>query len=264
MKRYLEVFHPLAARKPQVIWNRLRPSVAVALIATLVSACGGEDAPNQYAAPPATTAPISSAARVLNIAPIAQQTEVWCWAASAEMVFRYYGLPNLNPAGNFQCGIVAAYAGPQSACWSNCFACLSGIGPVSQIQVLINNYGPVANIYLPSPSRVLTSRLLFNYLSFDNLAQQINSGQPIIAGVSPSGYAYPNISEHVVVIVGYRNDASGQRVIVNDPFPYQAFPTQQNPYFKANGSLLQLGQYSVPYSTFISQMKWANTVDQIR
>jgi hypothetical protein len=53
----------------------------------------------------------------LDISPTFQQTPVWCWAASAEMVLTYYDIPDLNPVGDFQCAI-AALVSP--ACVNNC------------------------------------------------------------------------------------------------------------------------------------------------
>jgi hypothetical protein len=205
----------------------------------------------------------AASSQTLSITPIAQQTELWCWAASAEMIFRHYGLPNLNPSGNYQCGIVAVYFGPASPCWFNCFQCVTGGGLMSQIKVLIDGYGTAAR-QLGLQSRVLSSSLLFAPLSFNETAEQIDAGQPILAGISPQGYAYPNVSEHAVVIVGYQSNTAGQRLIINDPFPYAAFPTSPNPYFAAGGTALQPGRYSIPYATFVSTMNWANSITNIR
>lgn len=219
-------------------------------------ACGGGGGDSASAVPPNNPATSST---VLAIAPIPQQTEVWCWAATAEMVFRHYGLPNLNPAANYQCGVVAAYYGGQ--CAVNCFACVAPIGSMSQMQALINNYGLVANQYFPS--RVLTSSLLFNALTSSQLVQEIDANRPVIAGISPAGYAYPNFSQHAVLIVGYDNSSPTFRVIVNDPFPYLAFPAP-SPYVLAGGVLVRPGQYSVPYSAFVGLMNWANTIYNVR
>lgn len=229
------------------------------VIVSLLAACGGGGNGEQTVTP---SQPLVTGSRTLAIPPIYQQTEVWCWAAAAEMIFRAYGLPNLNPFGNFQCGIVAAYYGLGHPCYLDCSLCRSGIGTMSQMKVLIDQYGLVANNYMWSP--VLSSRLSFSALNFNDTASQINAGRPILAGISPNGYPYPNISEHVVVIVGYASDSQGQRLIVNDPFPYEAFPWLRNPYIANGGKLLQLGRYSISYSAFVSQMRWGNTLDQIR
>jgi hypothetical protein len=48
-----------------------------------------------------------AAARQLNIAPVLQETPVWCWLASMEMALKHYNVPNLSPGGSYQCGLVA-------------------------------------------------------------------------------------------------------------------------------------------------------------
>ena len=216
-----------------------------AVVLALAACAPGDDPTSSQSSQPA------QGTRSLPIAPIAQQTEVWCWAASAEMVFRHFGLPQLNPAGNYQCGIVAAYYGPNSACWFNCFACVSAIGPISNAQILINGYGQVARQF--TTSRVLTSTLVFSGLTFNDTAREIDEGRPIIAGISPSGYSYPNLSQHLVVVVGYQNQGGIQAILVNDPFPYEAFPASPNPYFLAGATRPRPGQYLVPYAAMINR-----------
>jgi hypothetical protein len=200
--------------------------------------------------------------RLLNIPPIAQQTGVWCWAATAEMVFRYYGLPNVNP--DYQCGIVSLYYGSNTPCWGDCYVCQSGIASMSEMQKLVNLYGVFANNLTPSPlltpSPVLGSTLIFSALTFSDAAQEIDSGRPIIAGISANGYSYPNISQHAILIVGYVNDGSGQTIIVDDPFPYNSFPTQPNPYFAVGATSSQPGRFEVSYLKLVTQLQWGNTL----
>jgi hypothetical protein len=224
--------------------------------------CGGQEEKTDFGVKvtPAIETPVTGQ-RLLSIVPMAQQTPVWCWAASAEMVLRYYGLPLLNPSGNYQCGIVAAYYGPNSSCYSNCFTCISPIGAMSNLQLLINNYGVVANQFFPS--RVLSSRLVFSALTFSQLAAEINSNRPVVAGISPQNYSYPNFSQHFVVIIGFDTAGGVSSLIVNDPFPYAAAMTP-DPYIQAGARQLQAGRYSIPYTTFLNQMNWGNTIDRIQ
>jgi hypothetical protein len=236
----------------------LRRLLLVVALAVGLFACGGGSDPSPV--PPSTTSlPVASA---LQIQPVAQQTMVWCWAASAQMVFQYYGLPNLNPGGNYQCGIVAAYFGQFfPACLANCLACVHGIPSMDQEQLLLNGYGQLAN-QVGVFSRVLTSTLLFSALTMDQLATEIAAGRPVLAGISPSGVSYPDFSQHAVVIVGY--DTSGvPRLIVNDPFPYQA-AGQPDPYLFFGGVQLKPGQYSIPYTSFVHSLQWGNTLYGIR
>jgi hypothetical protein len=204
-------------------------------------------------------------ARTLSVAPIAQQTEVWCWAATAEMIFRHYGLPNLNPVNNYQCGIVAAYFGGN--CAFNCFLCVAPIPGMSELHRVVTQYGLVSqSVGVPSP--VLGARLLFRSLSMLEVKQEIDAGHPVAAGISAGGFPFPNLSQHVVVIVGYDAAGSQQSLIVNDPFPYNLpqFVAQGrvNPYFAAGAAEVQPGRYRIAYSAFTGFMAWGNSIDRIR
>jgi hypothetical protein len=200
---------------------------------------------------------------VLQITPSIQQTTVWCWAAAAEMVLRHHDLPNLNPVGNFQCGIVAAwFSATVPACLSDCGLCVSPIGPMSNLQQLINGYGVFANA-VGVPSRVLTSQLVFRALGPDEAATEIVAGRPFAIGISPGpAFAVPNISEHFAVVIGYDYRNGAGDLIVNDPFPFHLppFNASQNPYLAAGGSLIQSGQYRINGNTLIAAMDWANTI----
>jgi Peptidase_C39 like family len=233
--------------------------VLLCLALFAISACGGGGGGSD---PVENSYQPAQSAKTLNIEPIAQQTEVWCWAAATEMIFKHYSLPNINPGGNYQCGIVAAYYGSNSSCWFDCFSCISAIGPMSNAKNLIDGYGVVARNF--TNSRVLTSSLIFSPLPFNEVAREIDSLRPIVAGISPQGYAYPNISEHIVAIVGYQIMDGVELVVVNDPFPYDLFPLSPNPYVIAGAARSRPGQYIISYPEFIGRLRWANTIYNIR
>lgn len=201
----------------------------------------------------------------LGITPIAQQTEVWCWAATAEMVFRFYGLPNLNPVGNYQCGIVAAfYQGP---CLGNCGLCVTPIGGMTALKTLIDGYGPFANLN-GIPSRVLTSSIAFRALTLPEVKAEIDANRPIVAGITAGGFPFPNISQHVTVIIGYDASTVVPSLIVNDPFPYDLpiFVSQgrTNPYTQAGATQVAPGRYRIAYTTFTGAMAWGNSIFNIQ
>lgn len=204
-------------------------------------------------------------ARTLSITPIAQQTEVWCWAATAEMVFRHFSLPSVNGFGNYQCGIVAAYFG--GPCLQNCGLCVTPIASMTELNRVIVNYGLVARqLGLTSPT--LSTEILFRPLSLDEVKREIDAGRPVVAGITAGGFPFPNISQHVTLVVGYEVTASSSSLIVNDPFPYNlpqfVLQGRQNPYFFAGGVEVRPGQYRISYSSYTGFMAWANTIDQIR
>ena len=224
----------------------------------MLSACGGSDGSSGNSVSPS----VQPTARTLSIQPIAQEEPDWCYAASTQMIFVYYGLPSFNQA-DYQCGIVGLfnqYSIPQ--CFLECQLCAQvGGGTMDAIQQLIDLYGQIANQnYIPSP--VLTSSEMYSPLSLQQVETEINAGRPILAGISPGQFPLPDVSQHAVVIVGYDVTGSTPLLVVNDPFPYMT-TFQQDPYTPAGGSLLQPGRYSISYEAFVQQLTWANTLYQI-
>src|SRR5262249_18860616 len=96
-------------------------------------------------------------AETLPIRPLAQETPVWCWVAVGAMVLNYYDVPTLNPAGDYQCGIIAARFGPGSICWVNCRACQVPAGAPSEITRMLREYPPFAGTVVGRRISGLTS-----------------------------------------------------------------------------------------------------------
>ncbi len=209
----------------------------------------------------------STAQTVLNVTPVMQQTGSWCWLATGQMIFQYYGIPPNDPT-DFQCGEArgqgavptggvgqAAFIGP---CWVNCYACGQvGAGTIQGIYNLVTQYPRIVAATVGN-STFLRAQLSTTPLSMAAIKVEIDAGRPIAAGISP-GIAFlpPGVSEHAVLIVGY--DLSSNSLIVNDPFPYQS-QGMQPAYLQYGGSQISLGQFSVPYVAFVGPMHWANTV----
>jgi hypothetical protein len=96
---------------------------------------------------PATNAQVLDEAYV-NVPFETQQTQVWCWVASARMVARYY-----NKATPPQCAMLQAQYGPP--CCQNPGQICTVPGSIWQIQQLIQSFGlhtsmigPPANGYV--------------------------------------------------------------------------------------------------------------------
>lgn len=196
-------------------------------------------------------------AKVLPVPIVMQQTPEWCFAASASMIFEYFGFPNLNPAGDFQCGIVGAQGG---VCAANCAAlpCLGGGGTVPHVAAIMRTYATVAQQRTGfSDSSVRLGET--GILTPEQIRGQIDNNGPVMAGISPSGVPFPpglGVSEHAVVIVGYEGDENDFKVIINDPYPYPA----PAPYVSAGGSERQLGQYEIAYSVFVNVFHYGNSL----
>jgi len=235
---------------------RLSCKAALLLLLIALAGCGGGDSSPSSDPPP----PVLGS-KTLPIPPKLQQTPVWCWAATAQMVFEYYGLRNVGFNGDYQCGIVAAYF--QGFCLSSCYACVTPIGGMADMQTLIQGYGQFLTLN-GIPSRVLTSTIRFGPLSMQEVAAEIEANRPVIAGISPTNYAFPNFSQHVVLVIGYETNGSvPPRLIVNDPFPYALFG-QPNPILVNNGFQIRPGQYSVPYSSFVFPINWDNSLHVVQ
>jgi hypothetical protein len=202
----------------------------------------------------------SYAEKVLRmIEPRPQQTLVWCWAATSQMVLEYYGVPNVNPAGDYQCGVVGAQGG---MCGIWCGNCITSVGPTTNIVRVLKNYVLYAQNQggFIRPSNFNPRHL--GRLSPTDIFAQINRESPIIAGVSPTqlpdmypaGYGF---SQHVVVIVGYDRVSDDPLLYVNDPYP---FPPEFNLYVASGGQKIQDYQYTIRYSDFVRKLHYANSI----
>lgn len=205
-----------------------------------------------YAVP--ETALPAIVARTLPIAPVHQQTKVWCWLAVGEMIFRHFGVENANPAGNFQCGIIGTIMS-DTECSSNCFnaRCIRPSGSNLATVRMLKDYAWM------SSRRVLRADEGYE-LPFAAIKQNIDSGKPVIAGVSPIRRNYYDGAEHVALIVGYAANARGIDVIVNDPFPY---PVMGNPYTRAGATRLTEYSYKMPLRDFTQGMFWHWSISNI-
>lgn len=192
------------------------------------------------------TVPASTGSRLLAIAPVRQQTQVWCWLAVGEMLFRHYGVANVNPAGNFQCGIIGAISHSGSPCASNCFACVMPSGSNHGTLAMLSNY-----------ARVVAGRPVGysegGAISPAAVVENIDAGRPVMAGTSYTRRVANSDAEHVTLIVGYEYAQGQLWLVVNDPFPY---PPGQNPFLSSGGEALKANQYRIPYRNFRDDVFW--------
>lgn len=203
---------------------------------------------------PVRTFPGSAQGRVLPIPPVLQQTPVWCWLAVGEMVFRYYDLPNANPAGNYQCGIIGRISHPASPCSSNCFACVVPSGSNQGTLAMFGNYAHAM------AGRTVTY-VETGTLPPAMLIAEIEAGRPVLAGVSTTRRRAELDAEHVALIVGYEARGGDLSVVVNDPFPY---PADANPYLLHGGTVLELNQYRIGYDALRDGVFWHWSVYDLR
>ena len=199
----------------------------------------------------------------LPISPIYQETPVWCWAAVGEMVFRHYDVPTINHVGNFQCGIVALM---HPACEFNCGNCILPAGSLRYMNNMLTRYPEVASHRTDMPVGRIATMPVHRSLTKSEVKTEIDSGRPIVAGVSPSGFSFGGTSQHVALIVGYEEEGSSFNLVINDPFPYGVlmFQGQQDPYIMAGGSDIGSGQYQIRYESFKNRLLWRESIYKIR
>jgi hypothetical protein len=153
---------------------------------------------------------------------ITQQTPVWCWAATASMALQELGFPDLNPAKNYQCGVVAvAFEG----CEDDCTKCVESLGSLAMLVGVLDRY---RNLSAQQGNVTPDERFSPNYADYPDwirVRHSLRLSYPVIAGISPDGKpADPDEPEHTVLITGYDDNyrGSGEKwVIVRDPYPYE-------------------------------------------
>ena len=202
----------------------------------------------------------------LNIDPVYQETPVWCWVAVGEMVFKHYDLPNVNPGGDYQCGIIGTLAGPSSPCWNDCGRCVVAAGYMQNIREMLTFYPRVIRRYIDPDAKQLSASYDRGALSESQVKEELDENRPVIAGINPSGFPpAPGQSMHVSLIVGYDEDEDGDLILtVNDPFPYDLVdPHRTNPFEAAGGNSNGDGSYTINYSSFRRNLVWNSSISKI-
>lgn len=202
----------------------------------------------------------------LGITPRLQETPVWCWVTVLQMVFEHYSIPNVNPGGDYQCGIIGALAGPNNVCFQECRRCVVSAQSVEQIRGSISYYPNAVQFLTRRPVKQLDASSQLTSLTKREVKAEIDANRPIIVGISFDSAPRP-LSQHVALIVGYDEDEKGNLTLtVNDPFPYDLpqFAKNKNPYVAAGGDDNFDGSFSIDYDKFRSGLNWRETIYNIR
>lgn len=175
-------------------------------------------------------------------------------------MFNYFHVPNVNPAGHDQCGIVGTLAaGKQGqACAYRCERCPVQAGNAATIIDMIKDYP--RKVAEATGKQVIGLRAAYQSwpLSARDVMAAIDKKSPIIAGISPSGNPPgPVGSHHVVLLVGYQEREGAMELKVNDPFPFTGWA--DNPYVRAGGRPAGNGSYWIEYGAFWQWLKWAES-----
>lgn len=194
----------------------------------------------------------------LAITPRLQETYVWCWIAVGQMVFEHYDIPNVNPGGDYQCGIVGLLAAGtmRHDCAFRCQNCTvpagSATGVISMIEEYPRRVAAVGNEAVPR----LDAGYRHSAIAFATVQSEIDDQHPIIAGISPAGRPSRwSSSQHVALIVGYDDSEDEPRLLVNDPYPFSS----SNPYNAAGADNNGDGSYWIAYRAFRDRLDWGET-----
>ena len=201
--------------------------------------------------------PASAERRILGgIEPVRQETHVWCWLAVGEMVFRHYGIPQVNFMPNsaaYQCGIIGSLSDPRSRhpCSIYCGNCIIPAGNAETMRQMLEIYPVRAG----KPILDATHRLAA--LSMNEIVHEIDAGNPVIIGVSPSGQPPAFVSEHVALIAGY--DIETNHLLVHDPYPFGS--NWSNPYLAAGATPVGSRglSYWVSLQALYTRLQWRET-----
>lgn len=180
------------------------------------------------------TSPAQAGRKELKTNAITQQTPVWCWAATSSMALELLGFRNINPAKNYQCGVVAA-AFPD--CDDDCTKCITSLESMDRLVDVIERYRDLSiGERTPAPRQILNPKYVANP-GWARIEHSIDLSYPVIAGISPD--ERPDdaaLAEHAVLITGYDDNYHGTGeawVTLRDPYPYAR---GDNPYTRAGYS----------------------------
>ena len=152
---------------------------------------------------------------------VVQQTPVWCWAATASMALKLLGFPDINPANNYQCGVVAA-AFPD--CDDDCTKCVTSLGSMARLVDVLARYRELSLDEDSAQSKQMFKPNYVAHPAWARIKHSLDLSFPVIAGISPDAKPKDAAqSEHTVLITGYDDNYRGTGeawVTLRDPYPY--------------------------------------------
>ena len=153
-----------------------------------------------------STSSTTSDSNILEVPIYAQQTGMWCWATSGEMIMQYHGVSvaQCKQANDFY---PTCYKEQFTDLKIDCCGFLSTATPVDERIVLggwpqYQDYGFTLKQKSDSP------------LSFEEIKAQIDAKQPI-----SFSWRWKAGGGHVMVLTGYKTVAGVPMIKINDPWP---------------------------------------------
>jgi hypothetical protein len=195
----------------------------------------------------------------LKVPIVIQQTPAWCWAATSSMALTLLGFPDLNPAKNYQCGVVAAAF---RDCWDDCTKCVTSLGSMERLVGVLDRYRDLSAEIDEHQSAQAFSPNYASFPRWERIKRSLDLAYPVIAGISPDGKpADPAEAQHTVLITGYEDNVGGSGedwVIIRDPYPYEA---GASPYARAGFRIQSAsGKVRLPWRILRDRMNLTSAV----
>ena len=168
---------------PRLPEQRPNPLVRLAVVVALIALL--------HSVAPAGAVPPGDKEVVLPVPLISQQTDSWCWAASAEMIMKYHGKAVPQPdQANQRFGRVDCQLSPPPS------DCIQGVLPDFKAHGFDH----------PDPSKIP--------LPFAAVAAELKQKRPLGFVLKWTGGG-----AHMVVIHGFRVTQAAQVLLIQDPLP---------------------------------------------
>ena len=203
--------------------------------------------------------PTQAQRREIDVPVVMQQTPAWCWAATASMALRLLKFPDINPANNYQCGVVAAAF---SECRDDCTKCVTSLGSMEKLVSVLKTY---RDLSIELDRTIPSTAFSPNYVAYPGwvrIRRSLDLAYPVIAGISLDAKpADPAKPEHTVLITGYDTNYRGTGeawVVIKDPYPYE---TGASPYASAGYAFdSNSGRAQLPWRVLRDRMNLTSAV----
>ena len=129
-----------------------------------------------------------------NVPQIPQEQTEWCWAACAQMVLQFYGTDVQ------QCSLASQLFGIPNCCSKPAPELCKNPAQVPDIASVFTDNGRSAPTFVD------------DNVTFETLQSEINENRPV-----EIGFDWGNDNGHQVLVCGWRIDAVGPLLLVNDP-----------------------------------------------
>lgn len=198
-------------------------------------------------------ASLVSQAGVLDVPRVKQETPMWCWLASSEMVNKFHGVLSVDKDPDMQCSIVhyMAQAGMMpTECFFDCTQCPYPAFTSENLRIPLDKYSAAAAL---NGGNSVTSELLRSAAELSKVKEEIDAKRPILVGINPTLRGITaSEPEHLAVIIGYE----GETIRVNDPYDY----FDKDPYLSVGATKISDGVYDISYTELVKSFAWQTTV----